>query len=57
MRVKLSTPLFCSFSYSAIYAPFITPLSILKGSADVNIIISEKCEMQACISSFDLKHK
>ena len=47
MRVKLSTPLFCSFSYSAIYVPFITPLSILKGSADVNIIISEKCEMQA----------
>ena len=47
MRVKLSTPLFCSFSYSAIYASFITLLSILKGSANINIIFLEKCEMQA----------
>ena len=45
MRVKSSTPLVCSFftssemsikGISAIYADFITPLIILKGSAGIN---------------------
>ena len=53
MGAELSIPLVFHTSsemsikgISAIYADFITPLSILKGSADVKKNILEKCEMR-----------